>query len=89
MVDTTNQMIVDLWNSQIPYFKALGLPLPARDTGIFNSAYHVELPAGRSRGVPQSPEYQTVDSRGVPVTAQNFSGGIAHYYPKTGMTVWM
>jgi len=89
MTDTTNQMIVDLYNSMEKYFVAIYGTLPARDSGIFKSAYGPERLAGRFRGIPLTPEYDTVDTRGVAVRAQNWSGGICHWYPKTSVAVWM
>jgi len=89
MTDTTNQMIVDLYTSMEKYFVTIYGVLPARDSGIFKSAYGSERLAGRFRGVPLGPEYDTVDERGVPIKAQNWSGGICHWYPKTSLAIWM
>lgn len=88
MPDTTNQMIVDAWNNRTAYFKALGQSLPARDTGIFN-AWRREWLAGRYRGPVESQEYDTVDTRGVKVRAQDFGGSICHWYPLTSVAVWV
>lgn len=88
LVDTTNQMIVELWANRAPFFKAMGQPLPRRDTGIFNS-WRAELLAGRYRGPVMSDEYATVDTHGVAVVAQDYGGGTAHWYKKTGVTNWL
>jgi hypothetical protein len=86
MPDTTNQMIVDMYSSMETFWqKVYGTPLPKRGSGIFNSAYH----SAQNRGVPLGPEYPTVDTRGVAVVAQNWSGGVCHWYPLTGVAVWL
>lgn len=89
MPDTHNQSNIDMWKSMDHFFTVVyGAPL-ARDTGIFKSAFNVEKAAGRFRGVPIGPEYNTVDDRGVAIVAQNWTGGICHWYPKTNMAIWV
>jgi hypothetical protein len=86
MPDTTNQMIVDMYNSMQAYWeKIYGTPMPPRGSGIFNAAYHSTI----NRGVPRGPEYHTVDARGVAIVAQNWSGGVCHWYPLTNIAVWV
>lgn len=79
--DNFNQMVVDLWNSQEAYFKALGQELPARDTGIFTMWRQAWLD-GHFKGVPLSREYPL--GGGV---AQNFAGGTAHWV--NGQGQWL
>lgn len=73
-----NTMVVDLWNSQEAYFKALGQELPARDTGIFAMWRQAWLD-GHFKGVPLSREYPL--GAGI---AQNFAGGTAHWVAGQG-----
>lgn len=84
-----DQMVVDLWNSQVAYFKALGQPLPPRDTGIFN-AWRSELSNGHYRGVPTSAEYSIHDaSTADPCVGQNFSGGTCIWNHATSKARWL
>ncbi len=88
MPDTFNQMIIELWNSMTDYFKAQNAPLPPRDTAIFNS-WRQELISGHFRGLPLTGEYNTVDQQGEQIVAQNYSGGVCRWYPKSGVVVWL
>lgn len=84
-----DQMVVDLWNSQAAYFKALGQPLPPRDTGIFN-AWRDQLAQDRYRGVPTSAEYSIHDDTVTAIcTAQNFSGGTCIWNHATSTARWL
>lgn len=85
-----NTMIVQLWNSQEAYFKALGQPLPPRDTGIFG-AWRNELLAGHFRGVVLSAEYPITDpdGSGDPCVAQNFAGGTCRWNKRTNQATWL
>jgi len=84
-----DQMVVDLWQSQAGYFKALGQPLPPRDTGIFAS-WRDQLSNGHYRGVPTSAEYSIHDSQSAdPCTAQNFAGGTCIWNHRTSVGKWL
>lgn len=79
--DAFNKGVVDLWNSQESYFKALGQELPPRDTGIFAMWRQAWLD-GHFKGVPLSHEYPL--NGGV---AQNFAGGTATWI--NGKGAWL
>jgi hypothetical protein len=89
---TVNEAVVQTWEDcQFVLGSLYGIP-PRNDAqgnerGIFKE-WRSDLIAGKYRGVPLMNEQNGVDFNGVPIIRQQFSMGMAWWYPETSTIAW-